>query len=111
MTVIGGPRAERDGGEEDARDEADSPVFHGESCSGAPRRACRESASGRDRRASGQRGGATGAQLEDPAPAHGQSPRKSAADMVCSDGDTEELIAVTGNTTNSYARSMTIGVA
>ena len=31
--------------------------------------------------------------------------------MVCSDGDTEELIAVTGNTTNSYARSMTIGVA
>ena len=31
--------------------------------------------------------------------------------MVSSDGDTEELIAVTGNTTTGYAGSLTIGVA
>jgi protocatechuate 3,4-dioxygenase beta subunit len=43
--------------------------------------------------------------------AHGQSPLKNSADMVFSDGDAEELIAVSGDTTSGYAGSLTIGVA
>ncbi|MDB5213109.1 MAG: putative dioxygenase [Myxococcaceae bacterium] len=43
--------------------------------------------------------------------AHGQSPMASSADMVFADGDTEELITVTGDTSSGYAGKLSIGVA
>jgi protocatechuate 3,4-dioxygenase beta subunit len=43
--------------------------------------------------------------------AHGQSPMANSADMVFADGDTEELIAVIGDTSSGYTGKLAIGVA
>jgi protocatechuate 3,4-dioxygenase beta subunit len=43
--------------------------------------------------------------------AHGQSPLKNAADMVFSDGDEEQLLAVSGDTSSGYVGELVIGVA
>lgn len=43
--------------------------------------------------------------------AHGQSPLENSADMVFSDGDEEELVAVVGDTAAGYAGKLVIAVA
>jgi protocatechuate 3,4-dioxygenase beta subunit len=42
--------------------------------------------------------------------AHGQNTTSNASDMVFGDGDTLELGSLTGDTTNGYAASLTIGI-
>lgn len=41
----------------------------------------------------------------------GQSPMTNAADMVFSDGDAHQLATLTGDTTNGYAATLTLGIA